>query len=94
MRIRARVDDNQKDIVKALRQCGYSVLCSHTLGKGAPDIIVGARGRNFLFEIKDNKKKPSQKKLTECEVDFHQSWSGQVSVIETIEDALIIINRS
>jgi len=52
MRQRAKVDANQKQIVNALRKCGYSVLHLHTLGKGAPDIVVGVSGMNYLFEIK------------------------------------------
>jgi Holliday junction resolvase len=92
--IRARVDANQKDIVKALRQCGYSVYCTHTVGKGFPDIVVGAANRNYLFEIKDGAKTKSQKKLTEKETDFFQSWTGQVSIIENINDALLIIKNS
>jgi Holliday junction resolvase len=92
--IRARVDSNQKEIVAALRKCGYSVYCTHTVGKGFPDLVIGAKNRNFLFEVKDGKKTKSQKKLTEKENDFFQSWNGQVSIIESVEDALHIINNS
>jgi Holliday junction resolvase len=93
MRIRARVDDNQKKIVEQLRRCGYSVYCTHAVGKGFPDIVVGAANRNYLFEIKDEKKTASQKKLTEHEEKFFQTWSGQVSIIESAEDALLIIKQ-
>ena len=88
MRLRAKVDVNQKRIVEALRKAGFSVLHLHTLGKGAPDILVGGSGSNFLFEIKDGTKTASQKKLTHDEVQFHESWRGQVTIIENIEQAI------
>jgi Holliday junction resolvase len=86
----ARVDDNQKDIVKKLRTIGATVMHCHTLGHGAPDIVVGYRGKNYLCEIKDPAKPPSQRQLTSDEVEFHNEWKGQIAVIETIEDFLIL----
>ena len=64
MRIKARVDSNQKDIVSQLRKIGCSVLHTHQLGKGAPDIIVGYDLRNYLVEIKDGNRPLSQQQLT------------------------------
>ena len=94
MRRAAKVDANQKKIVEQLRRCGFSVAHTHTIGKGFPDIICGSQNKNFLFEIKDGGKTKSQKKLTEDEEKFFQSWNGQISIIETIEDALLIINQN
>jgi Holliday junction resolvase len=88
----AKIDANQKQIVDQLRKCGFTVLHLHTLGKGAPDIAVGAFNKNYFFEIKDAEKPKSKKKLTEDEEKFHQTWNGQISIIESIEDALHIIN--
>ena len=88
MRLRAKVDINQKEIVSQLRKIGCSVLHLHTIGRGAPDILVGKNGVNYLFEIKDGTKTASQKKLTPDEVDFHESWRGQVTIIENIEQAI------
>jgi Holliday junction resolvase len=94
LRLKARIDGNQKKIVEQLRRCGYAVLHLHQIGKGCPDIMVGANNRNFLFEIKDESKPKSQKKLTEHEEKFFQTWTGQVSVIESIEDAVHIIKST
>lgn len=47
-----KVDSNQTQIVKALRELGAFVLLTHTLGKGAPDIFVRWRGRWTPLEIK------------------------------------------
>lgn len=40
MRTAARVDENQPAIVQALERIGARVLHLHTLGKGAPDLLV------------------------------------------------------
>jgi hypothetical protein len=81
-----RVDANQKQIVKEFRNIGMSVLISSDLGKGAPDIIVGTHGMNFLFEIKDGEKPLSAQKLTGPEYDFFNSWRGQVAIIRCVKD--------
>lgn len=87
-----RVDENQKEIVDALRALGYSVAVTSSLGNGFPDIVVGNRMRNnWLFELKDSKKTASQKKLTDKEVQFQSTWKGQYSVVETLDQILDII---
>lgn len=90
MRRAARVDDNQKMIVEQLRRLHCSVKVVSQL-KGFCDIVVGHRGVNYLFEIKDPSKPPSKRKLTKMEKEFHEDWYGQVSTIETIEDAMKVM---
>lgn len=91
MRKNGRVDGNQKKIVEQLRKCGYSVAVTSSMGKGFPDIVVGAKCKNYLFEIKDPEKSPSRRLLTMDEHLFKTMWRGQYDVIETIDDALKII---
>lgn len=92
MRRNARVDANQKDIVDALYSVpGVSVQHLHAQGMGCPDILVGWRNKNYLFEIKDPAKKPSARELTKMQERWHFQWSGQVAVIHSVEDALEII---
>jgi Holliday junction resolvase len=86
-----KVDENQAELVGQLRQIGCSVFPTHTIGKGFPDIVVGYRGVNYLFEIKDGKKSASRKKLTPDEVDFHRTWAGRVWIIENLDQALKIL---
>jgi hypothetical protein len=87
-----RTDANHKQIIDQIRQIPFaSVFSTHEIGKGFPDIVVGFRGINYLFEIKDGKKSASQKKLTESEIKFHTGWMGQVHIIEKIEDVLEIL---
>lgn len=87
----ARVDANQPQIVDRLRALGCSVASTAALGQGFPDIVVGYRGSNYLFEIKDPAKKPSERRLTPAESLFHRSWGGQVDTIHTWEDVCEII---
>lgn len=86
-----RVDDNQAKIVKQLRQLGLSVRHLHMVGDGLPDIIVGYRKQNFLIEIKDSQKIPSQKKLTKDEQEFFDTWKGQVDKCETLEEIIKVV---
>lgn len=91
MRKFGRVDANQKKITEQLRRCGFSVTVTSSMGKGFPDLVVGAKSKNFLFEIKDPDQPPSKRLLTKDEDLFKQSWKGQYDVIETIDDILKII---
>lgn len=91
MRRAARVDDNQRQIVDALRRVGCSVWSLAGVGKGFPDLAVGFRGRNLFLEVKDGSKPPCKRKLTPDEEAFHASWRGHVAVVESVEDALKIV---
>lgn len=86
-----RVDSNQKEIVRQLRQLGVSVRHLHMVGDGLPDIIVGHRKQNYLIEIKDHKKVKSKKKLTADEQEFFDTWKGQVDKCETLEEIIKVI---
>ena len=91
MRIAARVDDNQAEIVKALRSIGCTVQSLAAIGKGCPDLLVGFNGVNLTLEVKDGAKIPSKRKLTTDEQKWHMAWNGQVAVIESVDDAIAII---
>ena len=78
-----KVDKNQPEIVGALKKAGMSVLHLHTLGNGAPDILVGYHGKNFLFEIKSH-----GGKLTKDEQVFYFEWQGQTAMIFNAEQAI------
>ena len=91
MRLAARTDANQADIVKALLDIGASVQILAAVGQGFPDLLVGLAGRNFLLEVKDGSKPPSKRKLTPAEAEWHAEWRGQVCVVESVEAALEII---
>lgn len=91
----ARRDSNHAAIVHELRQLlgAYAVFDLAGVGDGMADIIVGDARRNWLFEIKDGAKAPSKRRLTQHEEAFHDTWPGQIDVIESADDALRIMGR-
>jgi hypothetical protein len=78
-----RVDENQADIIEALRDIGVSVFDLHEIGKGCPDILCGFAGRNILLEIKCG-----NARLNDKERKFKDSWKGQYAVVRTPEEAI------
>lgn len=92
MRRAAKVDANQTEIVKALRQVGASVQSLASTGKGCPDLLVGFRGVNWLLEIKDGQKVKSARKPTDDQVVWHESWRGRVYIVESVDQAISLLN--
>ncbi len=84
----AKIDTNQPAIVADIRALGWTVQHLHMVGKGCPDIMVGAKGKNYLFEIKNPE---YDCKLTDDEQEWHDVWQGQVDIAETIEDILEVV---
>ena len=84
MRFAARVDENQKAIVSALRAAGAYVWII-----GLPvDLLVGYRGHTFLVEIKSG----SKKRFTGLQADFFNNWSGStLARVDSPEAALRMI---
>jgi hypothetical protein len=85
----AKIDSNQPDIVKDLRETpGIEVAVSHD------DILVGYKGKTYWFEIKEpdcvskktgeileSAKKPSQVKL-------EKEWTGHYKIVTTVDEIL------
>lgn len=86
-----RVDRNQAEITKALRQAGCTVTPTHVIGDGFPDLVVGYRGINHLLEVKDGMKPPSAQALTVDEKKWHIGWRGTVHVVKSVDDALRVV---
>lgn len=91
MRRAARIDSNQNEIVKHLRERGASVQILSAVGKGCPDILVGhmaADGlkRNIVIEIKDGSKSPSRQRLTPDEESWFASWKGECAIVNSIHE--------
>jgi hypothetical protein len=70
-----------------------SVFDASACGEGFPDLVVGWRGRNYLFEVKNPDVRPSDRKLTEPQQAFHGSWQGQVHVVHSAAEMLAIMLR-
>lgn len=85
-----KVDANQPEIVEALRAAGASVQILSGVGHGCPDVIVGLKGRNYLFEIKAR-----GGAMTRDEIIWQHGWNGQYTIVRTVDQALeCLINLS
>lgn len=91
MRRAARTDSNQTEIVEALRAIGCSVQSLASVGQGVPDLLVGFMKKNFLLEVKDGDKSPSQRRLTTDELLWHNGWNGKVAVVNNVKEALAAV---
>lgn len=89
-----RVDNNQKEIVKAFRKLGAKVEILSEVGGGTPDLVIGVKGRMRWIEIKDGSKSPSRRKLTEEQLIFHREWIGYVDIVESVEDVVKIVQEA
>ena len=77
-----RTDNNQADIVKALRKVGVEV---HIIDEPV-DLLCGYRGRWSVMDVKNlegrgRKKTPAQDKFFECP-------KGPASIVTTPEEAI------
>lgn len=88
MRVASKIDVNQPQIVRALRDVGATVQVLSHVGKGCPDLMIGFRGRNFLLEVKDGDKPLSRQSLTRDEQHWHATWQGEVIIVNSVENAL------
>ena len=89
-----RIDGNQNTLIDQMRQIpGLTVRITSMVGNGFTDTVIGYRGKTHLLEIKDPSQPPSKRKLTPDEQKFHDSWTGSIWVVETIDDVLKIINK-
>ena len=88
-----KTDENQPEIVQALRDAGCSVQSLSFVGKGCPDLLVGRDGRNFLLEVKWPLGTPSHRALTPDQAKWHREWRGAIHVVYSALDALRIIGN-
>lgn len=89
MRRAAKVDANQEQIVEALRAVGATVQTLAAVGKGVPDLLVGYQGKTLLLEVKDGRRPPSERRLTEDQLVWHGAWrGGPLAVVDGVDAAL------
>ena len=84
MRRAARKDDNEREIVQALRDAGAYVWLI-----GLPvDLLVGYGSKTLLMEIKSG----SKKRLTPLQADFFANWTGgTLCRVDSPEAALMML---
>ena len=83
----SKVDKNRPEILKCLRSAGITYKPVHQL-KGFCDVIVGWKGKNYLFEIKPDHKA----KLTKLEQEFKDKWKGSYYIVTSFNEILEILN--
>ena len=81
----ARIDTNHKEIVKALREAGATVVSLAAIKHGCPDLMVGYANETVLMEIK----KDSKAKFTPDQIEFMGKWrGGAISRVDSVEAAI------
>jgi hypothetical protein len=99
-----RVDENQKPIVDGLKAIGASVEHLAKLKEGAPDLLVGYGGLNYLLEIANPETRHGRAKregskdrrgnsgaTVNRQREWYLSWRGRVDVVETLEQAVHVV---
>ena len=82
MRLRAKVDHNHADIVKALRRVGCNVLDLSRVGSGCPDLLVSRARKLYLVEVKSARGRATPDQL------WFQAAGWPVETVHSIEEAL------
>jgi Holliday junction resolvase len=81
----ARIDTNHKEIVKALRDAGATVVSLAAMKHGCPDLLVGYAGETVLMEIK----RDAKAKFTPDQLEFLGKWrGGAISRVDSVEAAI------
>ena len=78
-----RKDANHNKIKAALEEVGFSVLDLHTVGCGAPDLLVSKLGLTCLAEVKT----PTGK-LNADQKRFIARWNGRVEILTSVDDVI------
>lgn len=84
--MRKRADQNQSEIVDALRGMGVSVLVLSQVGKSCPDLLIGHRGKNYLIEVKSE-----GGELSKGQAEFLDTWKGRCFIVRSVEEALELL---
>lgn len=82
-------DDNEEDIVSALRAVGCSVLViDNERSGGVPDLLVACQGHMWLVEVKAPGKEMNGK-----QEDWAKEWRAPVHVVHDEVEALRLVER-
>lgn len=89
-----RVDQNQQQIIDALRQAGASVQVLSRFGQGVPDLLVGitthkGKAVNVLVEVKNPEGRCD---LTPPEKRWIEAWKGQIAICRCPAEVLAVLD--
>lgn len=93
---RRRVDENQKQIVAALKAIGACVLDLSGSGGGVMDLLVIYRSRICMVEVKNPAKPKADQSLTPAQIRVHAEIGragGEVHIVRTIDEAIALTVR-
>lgn len=93
MRRAARTDGNHVTIRQAFEAVGCMVADASHVGNGFPDLIVAIPPFNVMIEVKDSAQPRRFRKLTNAQKIFHKGWSNPIHVVETVDQALLIVDH-
>jgi Holliday junction resolvase len=83
-----KVDKNQKDVVKALRDNGADVFLLHMVGGGIPDLLCTYQGHTILIEVKDGESKT----LTPQQITLFANWrGGPLHRVNCVQEAMEVL---
>jgi hypothetical protein len=83
-----KVDKNQNEVVKTLRDFGADVHLLHMVGSGIPDLLVAYEGQTILMEVKDG----ADKKFTPDQIKFIAGWKGgHLYRVNSSEEAIEVL---
>ena len=83
-----KVDKNQADVVKALRDYGADVFLLHMVGGGIPDLMVCFNDQTILIEVKDGE----DKKLTPQQITLFAGWKGgPLHRVNSVQEAIEVL---
>ena len=86
MRRITRTDSNHAEIVRALREMGWSVFDTHTRGADYPDLTVGRNGVTILIEVVGTDAAPHTVREHEAR---REGWKGgQWLIVADVPDLL------
>lgn len=87
-------DKNHDQMVSVFEQMGCSVLETHTMGGGFPDLVLGLIGQTILVEVKNPETGYGRKGLSESQRKMSDAWRGsKVNVVSTEDEAIDLIQR-
>lgn len=83
MKLRGRIDSNQRQIVADLRKAGCVVQIASNIGGGCPDLIAARADRMLWLECKT-----ATGMLTPAQQRWHSRWPGHAAIVRNSEEAL------
>jgi hypothetical protein len=81
-----RTDNIQTETVLKARQLGATVKVLSNVGGGFPDLLMGFKGINWIFELKSKKGI-----LTPKQVRFLEAWNGSAYVARSADEVIDIL---